>query len=220
MHIDRLHLRLAGRHRESALVRFDAATCYARLRELAVTLDGQPWMVVSGLVEPLTSGGFTRAHSDIDIGIPLDKLEAAALAMLRAGFVLTTRIFRTHLNRELDVEAHLRIGPGPLMRRCRRLRLWRLTDDGELDERIVPSYIDVFPYVLSDRKIWILDGGHRLDVRRPLVVPVSLPGGSTVPVEDPYYVEALRLSRCGGAAREGGALERLPSDSTVQDGES
>jgi hypothetical protein len=201
-----------------ALARFDAAICYARLRELAVTLDGQPWMVVSGLVEPLTNGGFTRAHSDIDIAIPQDNLEAAAVAAQRDGFVLTRRVFRTHLTQGLDVEVHMRIDPGPLMRRCRRLRLWRLTADGDLDERVVPSYIDVFPYVLSDRKIWILDSGQTLDVRRPLAVQVTLPGGATIPVEDPYYVEALRLLRCASGARDDGAAERPSSDSPVQHG--
>ena len=218
MHFDRLHFRLAGRHRSAALARFDPATCYARLHELAATLDGQPWMVVSGLVEPLTNGGFTRAHSDIDIAIPQDNLEAAAVAALRDGYVLTTRIFRTHLTRALDVEGHLRVRPGPSSRRCRRLRLWRLTADGELDERVVPSYIDVFPYVLSDRKIWILDSGQRLDVRRPLALRVTLPGGATIPVEDPYYVEALRLSRCQGTARGDRAVEREPPASAVHDG--
>lgn len=218
MHFDRLHLRLAGRRRASALARFDAATCYARLRELAATLDGQPWMVVSGLVEPLTNGGFTRAHSDIDIAIPRDHLEAAAAAALRNGFVMTTRVFRTHLNREFDAEGHLRIGPGRLMRRCRRLRLWRLTADGELDEGLAPSYIDVFPYVLSDRKIWILDGGQQLDVRRPLVITVSLPGGVTVPVEDPYYVEALRLARCQAGAHGESAADRRAPESAIHDG--
>jgi hypothetical protein len=178
MHIGRLHLRLAGRHRAPALARFDPTLFYTRLRELAVTLDGQPWMVVSGLVEPLTNGGFTRAHSDIDIAIPRDALEAAATAVLRAGFVLTTRILRTHLNSEFDVEAHLRIAPGPLLRHCRRLRLWRLTADGELDERAVPSYIDVFPYVLSDRKLWILAAANASTCAARWSCECRSPGGS------------------------------------------
>lgn len=216
MHIDRLHVRLAARHRSSALARFDATTCYARLRELAATLDGQPWMVVSGLVEPLTRGAFTRAHSDIDIAIPQDGLDAAATALLRAGFALTVRVLRTHLSRELDVEVHRSTGPGPLLRRSKRLRLWRLTADGDLDERAVPSYVDVFPYVLSGRSIRILDCNQSLDVRRPLIVHVSLRGGVTIPVEDPYYVEALRLSRC--ARRDDGEIEDESPASAIQDG--
>jgi hypothetical protein len=217
MHIDRLHLRLAGRRRSTALARFDPAICHARLRELAVALDGQPWMVVSGLVEPLTNGGFTRAHSDIDIAIPRDNLEAAAVAALRAGFVLTTRVLRTHLNSEFDVEVHLRASPGPWLRRCRRLRLWRLTTDSELDESVVPSYVDVFPYVLTGRKIWLVDSGHLLDVRRPLVVQVSLPDGITIPVEDPYYIEALRLARHAGAVNGRRTVERHTPASAIGD---
>jgi hypothetical protein len=115
MHIDRLHLRLAGRRRSTALARFDPAICHARLRELAVALDGQPWMVVSGLVEPLTNGGFTRAHSDIDIAIPRDNLEAAAVAALRAGFVLTTRVLRTHLNSSAARRSSVRDASGALI---------------------------------------------------------------------------------------------------------
>ena len=216
MHIDRLHLRLAARRRASALARFDAEICYARLRELAATLDGQSWMVVSGLVEPLTSGRFTRAHSDIDIAIPREGLDAAAAALLRAGYTLTTRLLRTHLTGDLDVEVHRRARPGPLLRRCRRLRIWRLTVDGELDERAVPSYVDVFPYVLDGRRIWIPDCGQSLEVRRPLVVQVSLPGGVTIPVEDPYYVEALRRSR--DTLHNEGRLESEPTASAIQDG--
>jgi hypothetical protein len=195
MHIERLHVRLAERHRAAVLARFDPATCYARLRELAAALDGHPWMVVSGLAEPLTNGGISRAHSDIDIAIPRDALEVASAAALARGFVLTTRIFRTHLSASLDVEAHLRIDAAAAARRPRHLRLWRFSARGTLDESAVPAYIDVFPYLLSDRKLWILDSGQQLELRRPLVVQASLPDGTKVPVEDPYYVEALRCQR-------------------------
>lgn len=218
MHIDRLHIRLADRRRASALARFNPSICYARLSELAFVLDGQPWMVVSGLVEPLTKGGFSRAHSDIDIAIPQDCLENAAAALLRAGFVLTTRIFRTHLNRDYDIEAHLRIGSGPLLQQCRRLRLWRLTVEGDLDETAVPSYIDVFPYVLMERKMWILDGGPPLDIRRPLALKVAIPGGITIPVEDPYYVDALRRSRYPELIDDESIVIARPGASGVNEG--
>jgi len=206
MHIDRLHFRLAERRRSASLARFDADLCYTRLRELAATLYGQPWMVVSGLVEPLAKGAFTRAHSDIDIAVPLDRLDAALAAVLNRGYVLTTRVMRTHLSRDFDLEVHLRIVPGPRTRRCRHLRLWHLTAGGELDESASPSYVDVYPYVLTDREFRILDTGQCVDVRRPLAILVRLPGGATVPVEDPLYLDLVRDSRRRSGARAAGVM--------------
>jgi hypothetical protein len=194
MRIGRLHLRLAERYRSAALARFDATACYARLGDLTASLQGHPWMVVSGLVEPLTNGRFTRAHGDIDIAVPLDKLGAAAAAVLRSGYVLTTRVLRTHLCSKFDLELHLRIEPGFLAWRHLRLRLWRLTADRELDENVFPPYVDVFPYVVEGREIHILDSGHRLPLQCGSAITASLPGGGTVPVEDPCCLEALRNS--------------------------
>lgn len=195
MHVGRLHFRLAGRDRAAALSRFDAAACYAGLRDLAACLDGHPWMVVSGLVEPLVNGRFARAHSDIDIAVPIASLRAAAEAARRRGYALTTRVLRTHATLRSDLEAHLRIEPPMLRRRHRRLRLWRLDMGGEFDERRFPAYVDVFPYDLVDHRMHILDSGQRLPLRGALWTRIPLPGGVCVPVEDPYYVEALRESR-------------------------
>lgn len=195
MRVGRLHFRYATRERAHALARFDAASCYAGLRRLASALDGQPWMVVSGLVEPLFRGRFARAHSDIDIAVPVESLGAVAAAARRRGFVVTTRVLRTHASRREDLEAHLRVEPSLLAWRRRHLRLWRLDDDGELDESRFPAYVDVFPYALCPRWMHILDSGQRLPLRLPLSRDVALPGGTTVPVEDPSYVEALQAAR-------------------------
>ncbi len=192
MRIGRLHLRFAQRRRGAALARFDAGACYARLAELSDHLAGQPWMVVSGLVEPLTRGRFSRAHGDIDIAVPLENVGAVVAAALRHGLILTTRVLRTHLSREIDLELHLRIEPGFLARRHVRLRLWRLDTAGELDESGFPPYVDVFPYVLEGREMHILDSGRRVALQHRLWINAALPGGATVPVEDPCYVEALR----------------------------
>ncbi|CAG0996022.1 hypothetical protein BURK1_02541 [Burkholderiales bacterium] len=195
MHLGRVHFRLAHRDRRAALARFDAASCYAGLCDLAASLRDHPWMVVSGLVEPLRCGRFTRAHSDIDIALPLPDLEAAARSVVRSGYALTVRVLRTHVSRAFDLELHLRIAPASLRKPRRHLRLWRLTAGGDLDERAFPPYIDVFPYVVADQHLHILDSGQRLAMRCPLAAEVSLPGGATVPVEDPYYLEALRTAR-------------------------
>lgn len=198
MRIGRVHLRWAARNRAVARARFDAQACYARLAELAAHLDGQPWMVVSGLVEPLTRGRFSRAHGDIDIAVPLENMGAVAAAALRSGLVLTTRILRTHVSRRYDLEAHLRIEPGFLARRHVRLRLWRLDSAGDLDESGFPPYVDVFPYVLEGREMHILDSGRRLPLQQRLAINAALPSGTMVPVEDPCYVEALRMGPPGG----------------------
>jgi hypothetical protein len=190
MHIGRLHLRLVKRRGGAASARFDAAACYERLGELASSLRGHPWMVVSGLVEPLLSGRFSRAHSDIDIAVPLESLAAAAAAVVRGGCVLTTRVLRTHLNRVYDLELHLRIAPGFLRWRHRRLRFWRLTIDGELDENNFPPYVDVFPYLLSGRELLVLDTGRRLTFQHRLATTATLPAGGIVPVEDPCHLKA------------------------------
>jgi hypothetical protein len=212
MRIGRLHLRLADRHRLAVLDRFDAAACYACLGALAASLRGHPWMVVSGLVEPLMSGRFTRAHGDIDIAVPLPNLGAAVAAVLQSGYVLTTRVLRTHLSSKFDLEAHLRIEPGLLAWRHRRLRLWRLTADGELDESVFPPYVDVFPFIVEGREMHILDSGRRLPLQRPLMITASLPGGGSVPVEDPCYLEALRNSGLRAPARGGlPTLRRRPA---------
>lgn len=159
-------------------------------------------MVVSGLVEPLTTGAFSRAHSDIDIAVPEDRLDAMVEAASRRGYVVTTRVLRTHASRRFDAELHWRVKPHESTRRWRHLRLWRPTQGGELDESVVPSYIDVFPYRLSDGEIWILDTGEHLAIRHPLAFPVDIPGGATVPVEDPYLLEALRNSRRSSETRD------------------
>ena len=90
------------------------------------------------------------------------------------GYVLTTRVLRTHLSKRFDLEVHLRIEPGILARRHLRLRLWRLTADGELDESDFPAYVDVFPYVLDGRDMHILDKGHRLPLQCGLAITASL----------------------------------------------
>jgi hypothetical protein len=214
MHVGRLHFRLAERHRDAVLARFDAAACYAGLRELAASLDGHPWMVVSGLVEPLVGGRFSRPHSDIDIAVPVAGLRAMAEAVLRRGYAMTTRVLRTHVSADADIEAHLRIEPWMLPTRCRHLRLWRLDRNGEFDERTFPAYVDVFPYDLVDDRMHILDSGQRLPLRGALSIPVPLPGGPSVPVENPCYVEALRESR--RRARSGEvALPPAPSRSAA-----
>jgi len=195
MHVGRLHFRLAARSRAAALARFDPAACYAGLRELARSLDGHAWMVVSGLVEPLFSGRFARAHSDIDIAVPVDALRALADAVHRHGYVLTMRVLRTHLSTRDDVEAHLVVAPWMLDHRCRRLRLWRLTPRGDLDETTFPAYVDVFPYALVGQEMHILDSGQRLPLRAPLWHDVSLPGGARIPVEGPSYLDALKAAR-------------------------
>jgi hypothetical protein len=195
MHVGRLHFRLAARQRASALARFDAAACYARLSELARSLDGERWMVVSGLVEPLVNGRFVRAHSDIDIAVPVGSLRTMAEAVDRYGYALTTRVLRTHVSARADLEAHLVVEPWMLAHRCRRLRLWRLTPRGDLDESTFPPYVDVFPYELVGRQLHILDSGQRLPLRAPLWRDVALPDGASVPVEDPSYVEALKAAR-------------------------
>lgn len=195
MHVGRLHFRLAGRDRAAALSRFDPDACYAGLRELAACLDGHPWMVVSGLVEPLVNGSFARAHSDIDIAVPIASLPAVAEAACRRGYAFTTRVLRMRATPRCDLEAHLRIGTLGLRLRHRRLRLWRLDAAGELDERRFPAYVDVFPYDLVDDRMHILESGQRLPLRGTLWIAVALPGGARVPVEHPYYVEALRESR-------------------------
>lgn len=208
MHVGRLHFRLAGRRRAAALARFDAADCYARLRELARALDGHPWMVVSGLVEPLVNGRFARAHSDIDIGVPVAALPAVAVAARGGGFALTTRVLRTHATTGADLEAHLSIDPWMLARRARRLRLWRLDAAGALDERRFPAYVDVFPYDIVGDRLHILDSDQWLPMRGGLSRRVRLPCGCTVPVEEPSYVDALREARrrAGPGAEAAGRL--------------
>lgn len=195
MRVGRLHFRFAMRRREAALARFDAAACYAQLSELARSLDGHCWMVVSGLVEPLVAGRFARSHSDIDIAVPVHSLRATADAVRRCGYVLTTRVLRTHVSARTDLEAHLVIAPWMLGPRSRHLRLWRTTARGGLDEATFPSYVDVFPYELVGRDMLILESGQRLPLRAPLWLEVSLPDGVRIPVEDPSYVDALRAAR-------------------------
>lgn len=202
MRVGRLHFRCAMRHREAALARFDAARCYAHLSALARSLDGQHWMVVSGLVEPLVNGRFARAHSDIDIAVPVASLRAIAEAANRGGYVLTTRVLRTHVSARIDLEAHLVIAPWMLDHRCRHLRLWRPTARGDLDETTFPAYVDVFPYALVDHQMHILDSGQRLPLRAPLFVEVPLPDGVRIPVEDPSYLDALRAARRRARLRE------------------
>jgi hypothetical protein len=195
MHVGRLHVRCAARRREAALSRFDADACYAGLRDLARVLGGQRWMVVSGLVEPLVRGRFTRAHSDIDIAVPVDAVAPVARAALAGGYAITTRVLRTHVSRDDDVEVHVALAPWMLAYRCRRLRLWRVRRDGALDESRFPAYVDVFPYALVGREMHILDSGPRLPLADVLCHDVALPGGMRVPVELPLYVEALKAAR-------------------------
>lgn len=207
MHLGRMHFRFAHRERRVALARFDPAACYTRLCDLASCLHDHPWMVVSGLVEPLRCGRFTRPHSDIDIAVPLADLEAAARAIIRSGYVLTVRVLRTHVSRAYDLEIHLRVEPRALRRHRRHLRLWRVGADGNLDERAFPPYVDVFPYVVDQGHMHILDSGQRLELRCPLHAPCTLPGGVDVPVEDPWYLDALRESRA--RSRQSGSPPRL-----------
>ena len=215
MHVGRLHIRTAARRREAALGRFDPDACYAGLRDLARVLDGQCWMVVSGLVEPLVRGSFTRAHSDIDIAVPVDALVPMARVAAANGYALTTRALRTHVSRDLDVEVHVRLAPWMVAYRCRRLRLWRLGRDGAPDESRFPAYVDVFPYVLDGRALHILDSGQRLPLREQLWHDVALPGGTRVPVELPCYVDALKASR--RRARElAGARDAAPGAAATE----
>ncbi|HEY8241938.1 MAG: hypothetical protein ACHQJ7_03985 [Vicinamibacteria bacterium] len=207
MHVGRLHVRYAARRREAALSRFDADACYAGLRDLARVLDGQRWMVVSGLVEPLVRGRFTRAHSDIDIAVPVDALVPMARVASARGYALTTRALRTHVSTGVDLELHVRIEPWMLAHRRRRLRLWRLDRNGRIDESRFPAYVDVFPYVLEGREMHILDSGQRLPLRESLCQDVALPEGTRVPVELPCYVDALKASR-----RRARALAGMPDD--------
>ena len=79
-----------------------------------------------------------------------------------------------------------------------RLRLWRLSAAGELDESGFPPYVDVFPYVLEGREMHILDSGRRLPLQQRLAISAALPCGTRVPVEDPCYLEALRTAPPGG----------------------
>ncbi|HQU48250.1 MAG TPA: hypothetical protein PLM09_03820 [Casimicrobiaceae bacterium] len=209
MHLGRMHFRFAPRERQRAMARFNPTDCYTRLCDLASCLHAHPWMVVSGLVEPLRCGRFNRAHSDIDIAVPLADLEAAARAIVAAGFVLTVRVLRTHVSRAYDLEIHLRVEPHALRRHRRHLRLWRIRADGDLDERAFPPYVDVFPYVVADGHMHILDSGQRLELRCPLHSPISLPGGVCVPVEDPSYIDALRESRARSRAAGPDADRRL-----------
>jgi hypothetical protein len=190
MRIGRLHIRVVKRRGGSTPAPFDAATCYQRLGELADTLHGHPWMVVSGLVEPLLSGRFSRPHGDIDIAVPVEHVEGAAAAVVRKGFILTTRVLRTHLGPRYDIEAHLRIAPGMLRWRYRRLRFWRLNADGELDESAFPPYVDLFPYILKERELLVVDTGWRLRFQNQLATSAMLPAGVTVPVEDPSHIKA------------------------------
>ena len=132
-----------------------------------------------------------------------------ALAIVAAGFVLTVRVLRTHVSRAYDLEIHLRVEPHALRRHRRHLRLWRIRADGDLDERAFPPYVDVFPYVVADGHMHILDSGQRLELRCPLHSPISLPGGVCVPVEDPSYIDALRESRARSRAAGPDADRRL-----------
>jgi hypothetical protein len=202
MHVGRLHFRLAARQRAAALARFDASACYAGLRALAHGLAGQRWMVVSGLVEPLVNGRFSRAHSDIDIAVPVDSLRSMAEAACAHGYVLTMRVLRTHLTARADLEAHLVVAPWMLDVRCRHLRLWRCTSRGALDESTFPAYVDVFPYALAGDEMHILDSGQRLPLRAPLWRDVPLPDGARIPVEDPSYLDALKVARRNARMRE------------------
>ena len=207
MHVGRLHVRYAARRREAVLSRFDADACYAGLRDLARVLDGQRWMVVSGLVEPLVRGRFTRAHSDIDIAVPADALAPLARTGVARGSALTSRALRTHVSPGVDLELHLRIEPWMLAYRRRHLRLWRLDRDGGLDESRFPAYVDVFPYVIEGREMHILDSGQRLPLREALCQEVALPEGTRVPVELPCYVDALKAAR-----RRARSLPGMPDD--------
>ena len=195
MRVGRLHFRYARRERAHALARFDATSCYAGLRRLADALAGERWMVVSGLVEPLVRGQFARAHSDIDIAVPVESLASMATSVERCGYVLTTRVLRTHVSASEDLEAHLRVDAWMLALRRRHLRLWRLDASGDLDESTFPAYVDVFPYALAGDALHILDSGQRLPLHLPISVDVALPGGIVVPVEDPCYLDALRAAR-------------------------
>jgi len=190
MRIGRLHIRAVRRGGAAAPALFDAAICYQRLGELAAYLNGHPWMVVSGLVEPLVNGRFSRTHSDIDIAVPVEHLVEVAAAIVRKGYVLTTRVLRTHLTRTLDLELHLRVEPGLLRWRTRRLRFWRLTADGELDEKTFPPYVDLFAYILRDRELLVVDNGLRLKFVNRLATTAVLPEGGVVPIEDPSHIKA------------------------------
>jgi hypothetical protein len=197
MRLGRLHLRVMTRSPEALRERFDAAACFACLVELVHALAGHQWMVVAGLVEPLLRGAFSRAHSDVDIAVPLAHLDGVARAAVAVGYVMTTRLMRSKLPHDGNLELHLRLEPGGLMLelRPRRLRLWRLDARGEFDENRFPPYVDVFPFVADDKELRILDGGWRLPLGLPIVRAARLADGVEVPVVDPSYVQALRVLR-------------------------
>jgi hypothetical protein len=197
MRLGRLHLRVAPRNSEALRERFEAAACLACLRELTHALAGHPWMVVAGLVEPLLRGGFSRGHTDVDIGVPLAHLDELARAASAVGYMMTTRLMRSKWGANRNLELHLHVKPGDriLTLRPRRLRLWRLDARGRLDDNRFPPYVDVFPFVADDKELHILDDDWRLPLGLPIVRAARLPDGVVVPVVDPSYVHALFVLR-------------------------
>jgi hypothetical protein len=182
-----LHLRFVRRSDDAAPFRFDAAECLQRLGELACSLRGLPWMVVSGLVEPLIRGRFSRSHGDVDIAAPAGHLGPVVAALVRHGYLLTTRVLRTHLDRAWDLELHLRIAPALLALRRRRLRLWRTDAHGRFDEGRFPRYVGLYAYRLDGRELEVLDTGWRLRFPGSIAMSVELPGGRSIPVERPGF---------------------------------
>jgi hypothetical protein len=154
-------------------------------------------MVAGGLVEPLLRGAFNRAHSDVDIEVPMVHLKEVAQAAGTLGYVMTVRLARIKLTVDRNLELYLCVRPSNrlLAWRSRHLRLWRLNARGQLEENRFPSYIDVFPFVLDEKELHLLDGDFHLPLGPAIVREAKLPNGITVPVQDPFYVNALRCAQ-------------------------
>ena len=144
-----------------------------------------------GLVEPLTNGGFTRAHTDIDIAIPQDEQRGRGDELMHAGIwwrLASCERISTVISTSSCIGARV---PGPCCGAASACAFGDSPPTASRRERraVLRRRVPLRAERAQDPD---LDGGQSLDVRRPLVVHVALPGGVTIPVEDPTMSR-----RCG-----------------------
>lgn len=184
-----------------ALVRPDADPGpYVRAVEaLGRLLTPDTWALAGGLVVPISVGGFYRRHTDIDIVMPLARLDEVVSAFRRNGYQLYTNWAASHHSRGILLQCRVRSDGAMLRLRPRRLYVKRT---GPARGSPLLEKIDLYPYRERDGYLETCNTRRKLarrTMQRSSLRPFDIPGQVTCLHLD--NVASLKSFRTGAKHR-------------------